>query len=190
MPEIGDIKKGIEVGFKSHGSVIWHACEVCGKERWVQVNVKSFEPTNKRCNSCAQLDKKGGRSESRRDGYIMIYLHPDDFFYPMTTGAKTECGGYVPEHRLVMAKHLGRNLHSWELVHHKGAKYPPGTVEDKQDNRIENLELTSRGNHLIEHNKGYRDGFRRGFADGRHKRIQELETLNEQLLKQIKLLGG
>jgi len=59
---------------------------------------------------------------------------------------------YVYEHRLIMEKFLGRYLKPKEVVHHKGTKYPIGSIEDKQDNRIENLMLfTNNGEHLKYH---------------------------------------
>jgi len=72
---------------------------------------------------------KGGRVKDRL-GYIQIWMpeHPN-----------AKIGGYIHEHRLVMSEHLGRPLNSWEYVHHKNAI--------KDDNRLDNLELTTKKVH-------------------------------------------
>jgi len=137
MPIVGEIKRAGEIGYKGHDVYIWHACIDCGKERWVRF--RKGTPKNLRCNHCSQIGEnhplwKDGRRISR--GYIYIQLQPDDPFYPMA-----RYDGYVLEHRLVMAQHLGRLLEPEERVHHKGVKYPIDSIENRQDNRIENLQL-------------------------------------------------
>ena len=69
-------------------------------------------------------------------GYIMVRLSSDDPFYPMAN--KT---GYVREHRLVVAKRLGRCLLPKEHVHHKDGI--------KDHNEDSNLELISPANHAL-----------------------------------------
>lgn len=162
MTFIGEIKKGREIWKGWHGACIWHACIGCGKERWVAL--RNGQPKHLRCYSCAcklrQSYKEGRIGDGR---YIRIKLQPDDFFYSMAD----KIFHYVREHRLVMAKHLGRCLQSWELVHHKNG--------DKTDNRIQNLELTTVGSHIRNHSKGYQDGYLKGLYDGHETRIKQLE---------------
>lgn len=155
MPKVGEIKRGKDAfgdrGYKHTSLYIWHACEDCGKERWVRW--MRGKPVSDRCISCAVglgnkkhiRNWKGGRTESR--GYIYIKLQPDDFFYPMANK-----NGYVGEHRLVVAKALNRCLLPWEIVHHKGTKYPSGSEENRSDNRYpENLQLLKdKKYHLID----------------------------------------
>lgn len=152
MPELGEIrtiqrfhKSGIKAGRTYY---IWYACADCGKERWVVLRKGIIR--NRTCRKCGS--KKGAQSASRieaikgnkftwkggrhknPDGYVLVWISRDDFFYPMA-----EKGGYVLEHRLIMAKHLKRCLLSWEIVHHKGKRFT--NIENRSDNLIDNLQL-------------------------------------------------
>lgn len=168
MPELGAIqliarkdtsrKSGVK-----RVSHIYAACEDCGKERWIFLwqwkkglfkycQLCSLKHMNFNGNSIHWGEDnnnwKGGRRVTK-DGYISILLRKGDFFYPMANKGK-----YVLEHRLVMAKSLGRLLESFELVHHIDG--------DRSNNTLPNLQLTTAG----KHNLSYRDGYIAGFNAG------------------------
>ena len=164
MPEIGESRRGNEVGYRNDRRLIWASCERCGKERWTRV--RNNLPKYRLCQRCAiqepgvkaaqikvlshvwderrgrkgieSIGWKGGRSKTKA-GYIRIMLAPDDFFYSMVNSS-----GYVLEHRLIYAQHIGRCLASWEIVHHKDGKL---SENGEKVNSFNNLQLTTRGQH-------------------------------------------
>lgn len=110
-------------------------CPRCNKERWLPKNQVQKHPYDicKRCASRESRFKlaayKGWHISS--DGYNQVPLPPWDAMYCMVNRSN-----YVSEHRLVMARHLGRPLTQGEQVHHINGH--------KTDNDIANLELWTR----------------------------------------------
>ena len=146
---LGTQLRGPSVGLADRSILTLVACIDCGKRRWVRsryVGKSCF-----RCRHCGRhvsrqtiahgfnhWNWQGGKT-LHPEGYVLVRLEPTDFFYPMA-----HARGYTMEHRLIMAQHLGRCLWDWEVVHHING--------DRADNRIENLELLTHGEHTRLHN--------------------------------------
>lgn len=89
-----------------------------------------FSPQAREASLKARRGKIGGNNKGGviidKFGYVQIWMpkHPN-----------AKLAGYIHEHRLVMSNQLKRPLLKHESVHHKNG--------NRQDNRIENLELWS-----------------------------------------------
>lgn len=89
---------------------------------------------------------KNGRMVHKGYVYILVdETHP--YFCMAKKGGRFS--NYIPEHRLVMAEHLGRPLVPNEHVHHR-LKYEGGSG-DTTDNNIENLVLMEHSDHIKHH---------------------------------------
>jgi len=179
-PVIGEIREGVDIG-KDKGKYVWQICVDCELEQWVQF--KNGAPIRLRCLSCGNLfnytrkvyqqgkflnsNWKDGYYEGV-DGYVKVRISSFDPFYSMARGT-----GYVLKHRLVIAQSLGRCLELWEIVHHKNGI--------RNDNRLENLELTVKGKHIKDHSRGYGEGYRQGVIDGTNEKVKRLEREIEVL---------
>jgi len=86
------------------------------------------------------LKKYGKGGLIKKLGYLQFKVPKGCRFSCMVNGK-----GYISVQRLTMAAFLQRPLRTEEIVHHING--------DKTDNRIENLELLSKGEHTVIHNK-------------------------------------
>ena len=179
-PVLGETRYGSNFSLRKSCTHIWAACPDCGKEHWVPFCVKENRPRRLRCATCTSKTQRGQASSVWKGGkytdpagYIHVKLPAEDYYFPMSNN-----NGYILEHRLVMARHLGRLLQSWELIHHKDGV--------KSHNTLSNLEFTIGSSHWAIHSKGYKNGYVEGYKDGQSEAIKELKTEIRLLRWQLK----
>lgn len=106
------------------------ACECCGKKFPVYKSGVKF--CSVACSGKSLSRRQVGEGNHAWKGgetrTVSGYIKEKSVGHPFA-----DEGGYVLQHRLVMEKIIGRELHSYERVHHKNG--------NRQDNRPENLEL-------------------------------------------------
>lgn len=78
------------------------------------------------------------RDQPNYNTHWWIKIPPDSPYYSMSHNK-----GFVQEHRLIMAQHLGRCLEQTEHIHHINGI--------KNDNRIENLIILNSKTHTMLH---------------------------------------
>jgi len=111
-----------------------------------------------------------------KDGYVMVRMPEDEkpLFYPMY-GAR----GYGLEHRIIMAKKIGRPLTANETVHHKD--------KNRQNNHPNNLEIHLRNYHHREHIK---NGDYKLFSKDYQPRWKKEAAMSRNTKRVISTLGG
>lgn len=154
MPSIGDVKRGYELGIRTHALYLYDVCSVCGKPRW---SAAVGTPPRHRFNICSVCSGKKSAKKMpnyRENGVIVnskgrtfIRVDENHRFYDMVKPSnKKRNPAYLQRSRLVVAESLGRCLTSEELVHHIDG--------DVTNDSIENLQLCTPAEHAKIHKTG------------------------------------
>lgn len=139
------------------GPLIEQACATCGSTVKLRPSEQGTKYCSRACSTAARYSRTIDRTHNGKPvridggGYLLIY-EPDH--------AAPSRRGWALEHRVVMATALGRALTTAEEVDHVNS--------DRQDNRIENLQLLDKAAHR-----------KKTGADARKRRLSMRDRLAE-----------
>lgn len=135
-------KKTVILWSQRRGSTIPVKYGCCGTVR-MMAQTKLYRIRQRGNASCAHCAHLGGRRRWNggriltSQGYVHLHISLVPRAHQWLIADETIYNGiYIPEHRYVMARKLGRQLTKGESAHHKNGK--------KNDNRPSNLELRRR----------------------------------------------
>ena len=129
------------------------------------MNRRGVTPERKLMRKNRQVYWKGGKIYDQGYVYVLARNHPN----------RNKYSNRVAEHRLVMERELGRYLHYREVVHHLNGI--------KDDNRPENLIVTTQGKHMHDYHRiathckmcGKSGQMRRGYCYNHYERWRATE---------------
>lgn len=91
----------------------------------------------------ARIQPKGSAHWNYKRGWILKKMRTHQYKYILKPEHPFAVNGYVPEHRLIIEKKIGRYLTPIEHVHHKNG--------NTLDNRLSNLKKTDKEKHARMH---------------------------------------
>lgn len=118
------------------------SCAVCGKEMVLKPSTAYLTHCSMACQAIGKTTRPTGRMHNGRP----VIQHADGYFliYEPTHPAAHKHNGRVLEHRWIMEQALGRYLTPDEQVDHIN--------QNRQDNRLENLQILSPTAHTVKTN--------------------------------------
>jgi hypothetical protein len=143
-------------------------CQECGE---------TFKPIHKNSKYCSRQCawKNNGKNMGQNIDHEIWWLDKKGYIQGRVwrNGKKIN----IRQHRWVMQQYLGRELQPFEDVHHKNG--------NKQDNRLENLELIKHGLHTIKYQKGVKkqSGRKNNLSDQERKRRSDWMHMLHQTKK-------
>ena len=147
--KLSEAHKGKELGKDNPMFGKYHSKETRKKMSEAHKDKHPSEETKNKISESHMGEKNPNWKYGRKDirGYINVKQpeHPN-----------ASIAGYVPEHRLIMEKYLGRYLRKSEIVHHIDG--------NPANNKTENLRIENRSTHPKGYIGGFNEGYKLGFG--------------------------